>query len=198
MTEPTPPDERYVTLAQLAAFMGLESGSEEATSDKLSEALDAALEWVEDRLGLAAGGLSTPTRSYRVYPSGAALVLPTTRLASIVSITDERGDAYPQDQAVDIDLAAGIITLRRAPRAGRGWVVQATKPGDSALVRQAVKIIASHLYDVHRGRSDGIRGAIYAGASDGSAGGGGSPGAGFAVPNRAAELLAPFLGYGVA
>jgi hypothetical protein len=186
MTEPTPPtegDDWFVTPSDLGRWMG-----GVAVDDKLHEALGAALEWTAEQIG----PLDNVARPYSVWPSGRHLVLPDDHIEEVVSITDPYGvvtDVPPQR----INLLAGVIELNTAGALRSGpWTVVAKTRKHHHSVALAVKIIASHLYEVHRGRAvnsatQAVMGGVTpVGDPDGAP-------KGFAIPRRAAELLAPFL-----
>jgi len=178
-------DERFVTLRQLADFMRAPDLASGDDADLLDECLDSALDVVAERVG----PLDNDVVTYTVRPRGASLVLPDTDLEELISVTDPSGAAvtvqYP-------NLAAGVIALER-PVPGPYTVAVRTR-AFTASVAPAVKIIASHLFEIHRPRAFARQNRMT---------GGGvvelSPVAdeatvrrGFAIPARAADLLAPF------
>ncbi|MHB1063534.1 MAG: hypothetical protein ACYC1Z_03410 [Georgenia sp.] len=179
MSEPAPEDTRFVTLAEQKAFQKLAPDS--TTEDvHVNEALNAAIENVDSKVYVS---LTGGDHVMRVRSSSRYLVLPTTHLEAVVSVTAPDGSVLATGD-LDVDLEAGIVTV---PRALAGtWTVTVTPPAAAeASIRQAVKIIASHLFGVHRGSPAGPRGGIDAQQIEASL-------AGFAIPRRAAELLAAY------
>ncbi|NCT90250.1 hypothetical protein GXB85_04685 [Cellulomonas sp. APG4] len=182
MSEPPPADERFVTQAELATFLKMTPTHEEATSALLSEVLDAALEQVELRVG----PLVSASQTYVVYPNGRNLVLPATHLVSVGTVTDPHGNVVDAD-LIDTNLLSGIVTVPSTV-AGK-WTVQATTREHGASLKQAVKIIAAHLWESQRGRAGGgARAGAYTAAADADP----TPKMGFALPRRALELIKPF------
>lgn len=165
-----------VTLADLAAFMGITSADPRYT--QLQGVLDATVEHVEGMVG-PVGGAGT----FVVQPSGARLVLPAVRLVSVDGIEDPNGVAVTVTDCT-VNLAAGVIVLPAAPSVAGGYTVTVTTP-DSYRADEAVRIIAQHLWETRRGRY-GARADAFAGDAD-------PVPLGFAIPRRAAELLAPLM-----
>lgn len=184
MSETPAEDLRPVTLSELAAWMNAPSL---ATDEALGEALDSALEWVTEEVG----PIKSVAREYVVWPSGHSLVLNDDHLVSVTSIEDPDGNAVDVP-AKRVNLLAGVIAVQpRGKLADGPWLVTATTREHGASVRLAVKIIASHLYDVKRGRAaTGSAAGILANAQPV---GDGTRGTGYAIPRRAEHLLAPFV-----
>ena len=180
-----PSDSALVTVKQLADFINAPEYAEDTKTEPgstLLESLEAAVEWVESQVG----PLESVTRDYTVYPDGRALVLPDTHLVAITAITDP--DGRPVTIPTDVNRLAGVITFPTRLRRGE-WTVTAQSREHGSSVALAVKIIASHLFDVKRGASsDGPRAGIFSPVN----GDGPSGTTGFAIPRRAAQLLAPF------
>lgn len=156
--------------------------TEEPTKELVEEVVAAAIEIVQAHVGPLepAEGETDLTVTYTVYPTGRHLVLPTTRLTGTVQVSDPDGvEVTPRD----VNMLAGVIELPYAPRASRPWSVRSTSSEHADAVRLAVKIIAAHLWQVQRRRPSGVPRT--------EAGDSGAP-VGFAIPRRAAELLAPF------
>lgn len=172
-----------VTVDELADFMKAPSLKTAGPDrDLLQETLDAAIEVVEHRVG----PVDSATPTFKVHANGKHLVLPATRLTNVTAITDPDGVDVPLEQA-ELNLLSGIVTLRSASRRGAYTVAVSTRES-SASLRQAVKIIASHIWDVQRGSAaGGNRPGFVQPATDGTV-----VGRGYAIPSRAAELLAPF------
>lgn len=178
MSEPGP-DAPFVSIAELKAHMHFSpTGPEE---DRLQEHLDAALEWVEARVGL----LSGVGRDYSVYAAGRYVVLPVTHLTGDVTVTDPNGNTVTPRS---LDRLAGIVEVSGAVRGD--WTVNASTREHGKAVKLAVMIIASHLWETQRGRDAGApRSAMLAaGGMDVT-----PTGSGYAIPNRARDLLKPFL-----
>lgn len=182
MTEPTPePDPRFVTLGDLKDFLKITGNGTDAL---LNEVLDAALELVDHRVYLA---LDDAPKSVKVRATGRTIVLPIARLEQVTAVTTPDGTALAAAD-LDVDLDAGLITV---PRAHPGtWTVTvhaqtAQEAGAAASLRQAVKIIAKHLWGTQRGSQGGPRGDVDAQQGEPYL-------AGFAIPRRAAELMAPW------
>lgn len=181
MSEPPVDPGPFVTLAQMADFLKAPSYATGPEAPILQEVLDAALENVISRVG----PLDSAARIYVVYPSGRCLVLPDTHLVSVGPVTDPAGNVISADQ-LDCNLLSGIVTVPSV-RAGQ-WTVEATSREHASSIRLAIKIIASHLWDTQRGSpSSGNRPGFGQPVTDGS-----PVRMGFAIPARAAELLAPF------
>lgn len=181
-----PSDSTLVTVRALADFIDAPGYADDVRTEPgrtLKEALDAAVEWVETQIG----PLDSAARDYTVYPDGRSLVLPDTHLLEVSAITAPDGS----DVAVpdDVNRLAGVITFPARLRRGE-WTVTATTREHGASVALAVKIIAAHLFDVKRGASSaGPRTDIFNPVGGDTLTGGSS---GFAIPRRAAQLLAPF------
>ena len=171
----------FVELEDFRTYLR-KTSADQSEDASLLEALQAAEELVEHHLG---GPLDHTARQFDVYPSGACLVLNATRLTEVVTITDPEGGTIPLDD-VDVHYLAGIITLPFTPAERRAYKVVAATREHGAALRLAVKITAAHLYATEP------RGAA---ASAGAARHMTTPGAeasaaGFALPRRAAELIA--------
>lgn len=183
MSEPTP--EAFVTPAELAEWM---NAPQLAADDKLTEALAAALEWTADKVG----PLEAVARAYTVWPSGRSLVLTDSHLTSVSSVVDPDGTTVDVP-ASRVNLLAGVIEVNQRGRLKDGpWTVTATTREHGDAVKLAVKIIASHLYEVHRGRAGNptVQAAMAAVTPVGDPD---DAPRGFAIPARAAQLLKPFL-----
>ena len=167
-----------VAVDDLLTFLGLPSDG--IRTDELTAYAVAATGATEGIVG----PIVERELTSRVTVSGGIAILPKRPVVSVASIGAVTGP-------FDIDSTAGLV---RGPlsdgehaatyRAGRA-ANAAQVPADIAM---AVKIIAKHLYDVQRG--DGRGGAF----------GDAIPAAptGFAIPARAAQLLAPYRQIGVA
>jgi hypothetical protein len=153
-----------------------------AGDDELQRTLDAAEQHVIRLCGPLAGGTSV-----EAYLSGDQLVLPMTRLAAAPTVTDPDGRAVVL-AARDVNLLSGII---RVPYRRSGpWTVAVTSSAEvPADLRLAVLIIAAHLWETQRVPGAGQGGGQGFGQQSAAA----RPGAAWAVPNRAATLMGPYL-----
>lgn len=147
----------------------------------LQEALDVAVEHVEK----LCGPISSADREYKVRPKRTKLVLPVTMVTKVTEVTDPDGNVVDPD---DVDLEAGIITLPHWPASEKAWTVTATTGDDVKSLERAAKIIASHLYEDHRGG-----GLLPGGRAYPTGGEDTTSSMGFSIPRRAAELMAPYL-----
>jgi hypothetical protein len=139
--------------------------------DELLGMLDAATDVTESIVGPLAGGTVTETH-YGL--SSDVLVLRQVPVAALVSVS---GRLWP-------DGALGTLRLVSGYRfAGDVTVTYTTGREAPAAVRLAVLIIAAHLWETQRGSAP--VGPLS--TDDGTV-----SGLGFAIPNRARELLAPF------
>jgi hypothetical protein len=183
MSETPPEPEPFVSLQDLATFLRAPQYAQPGNDNRelLQEVLDAAIEVVEHRVGPLSGA-SVP---YTVHATGRNLVLPVTQLTEITSVVDP--DGIPVDlEHVDLNLLSGIVGLHSSSRRGAYTVTARTTSGGASL-RLAVKIIASHLWEVQRGSAAG-GGRFSQPVADGTP----PAGRGFAIPARAAQLIAPF------
>lgn len=176
-----------VTINDLAAHLNLAAGPPADPVDRaeMQRMLDAALDRVRAECGTAAAGTSTvPVTS---TGRSTVLLLPVVRLSAITAVLDPDGTPVTP---VDVDALAGVV---RVPAARSGvWRVTVTLDGLSASLELAALIVAGHLYETQRRtRPAGARpGAVAAPTGPG--------GLGFAIPHRAAELMAPYRLPGIA
>ena len=171
-----------VPLSELASFMRDASLAEGDEAEKLQEHLDAATEYVQS----VVGPVGEVAVRWDVYAGDTTrqLVLPATHVQEIISITAPDGSDVTVDARRDVNALAGIVTV---PKAMRGtWTVEGRPREAVPSIKLAIKIIASHLWGTQRGTGGG-RGAMYARGDDTPA----TP-AGFAIPRRAEQLLAPY------
>lgn len=173
-----------VPLGDLKKHLNITHARDDA---ELQNTLDAAEGWVAKYIG-AGDALGVGSRTFKVHANGCNLVLPVTRLASVESVADPDGVAVDFDADDDVNLLSGIV---RVPHRRRGaWTVVASSPTTvPADIRFAVLVIAGHLWDTQRvaGQGEGNRPGF---------GGNTAPGptvsTGYAIPNRAKTLLAPY------
>lgn len=153
-----------------------------STDAELQRLLDGAISWASGYIGTPLG---PSTRTLTVHADGDVLVLPQIRLAGVTSITSPSGRTVPVDPA-DVNLESGIIRVGYGYERG-AWTVVVTSPAlVEPDVQLAVMIVAKHLLETQRvsGRGEGRPPGFNSGGATGVA-----PLAGFAIPNRARELL---------
>lgn len=172
MTE-TPVDTRFVSVADFARF-----ARGRADDPDLVEALDAALANVSTRVGPL-----DAASSFTVWSHGGALVLPITHLSAVVEVRDPLGVLVTPSR---VNLLAGVVHVRERSRPGT-WTISVTSTQRGADIALAVKIIAQHLLSLRSGADVGQRSRLMVPTDDAPA-----TGFGFAIPRRAAELLAPY------
>lgn len=181
----TPTEDGPLSLPALRRFLNVSTRPEDEAD--LEETLNAALERVQGMVTVDLHGTDAVTYRPRRRSSGALLIPPGA--TEVVSITDPYGVVRPAVD-LDVDLDAGIIWPGPFDLRPGAWTVTVRRPGAGAAVTLAVKIIAKHLWGVHRGDGSrsGPRGGVI--AQDEAAL------AGFAIPRRARELLEPFMAGG--
>lgn len=141
--------------------------------------LTAAEAVVASRCGLVGDG----EQQHVVYPSGRQLVLPVWgRDLRVVAVLDPDGRPVGVDP-VTSRLHAGVVGVG-VTRPGPWSVTVSTGDGSSwpEELRLAALIIAAHLWETQQGRS--ARPQAFPGADERPSG------MGYAIPNRAAELMA--------
>jgi hypothetical protein len=167
-----------VSVIDLAELKPHLNSTASADDEELQRTLDAAEQHVTKLCGSLTGGSTTVA----AYQSGDQLVLPAVRLTGTPVVVDPDGHTVAIADR-DVNLLSGIV---RVPYRRRGpWrVTVATSSEMPADVRLAVLIIAAHLWETQRvpGRS----------TSPGFGQAAAVP-TGFAIPNRAATLLAPYM-----
>jgi hypothetical protein len=172
-----------VSLQDFAEHLNYSLRDNDPKLPELQRTLAAAIDVVERRCG----PMRTATSTLRLRPSGRYLVLSATHVTEVVQVRDPQGRVVQHDTARS-NLAAGIIDvgLHHGPAAGGLWEVDISIDGSDVpddLVL-ATLIIGSHLWETQRARSS--RPQAYQG----------EPGdvapRGFAVPSRAAELMAGY------
>ncbi len=168
-----------VDVVELLDQLNMDSAGSNA--GELLATLAAAVALVESRCGslgtTAVTVLSVTSRGGRV------LVLPAVRVGEVTGILDPSGTVVPLAD-VTVDAAAGLITIP-AGYAGVWTVTVAANDTVPADLRRAVLIIAAHLWESQRITQPGR-----AGFGGGDVPPGASPG--YAVPNRAETLMAPY------
>lgn len=169
------------TLLDLKAFLNISSTR---SDDELPAYLDAAVGIVEADLDAP---LSVASRS-ETFPARPRLVLGRAPVLSVDSITVSTSlSALVAGTDALVDLDTGIITLQY-PWSSWGTVTVAYTYGWTTLpapISLAVLIVAGHLWETQRGSASlPTLGGDQTPAM--------TPGAGYAMPNRARELLAPY------
>ena len=168
------------TLADLKAHLDKTTNTDDV---ELSEMLEAAVDVVEGIVGPVTAKTVTETHT----SSSGVLVLNRVPVAGLVSVA-QYGAA--QDLALfHADPDSGILS--RVDGYGFAGPVTVTysvgRPNVPAAIRLAVLIIAAHLWETQRGNTGGGPIAAEAEAF-------GAPSiAGYAIPNRARDLLARYV-----
>lgn len=175
-----------LTLAQAKAHTNI-SGS--ASDAELQMYVDAVTDVVEAALG---GPVEqrTITETVDVVDGGRALALGKRFATAVTAITANGATVSTSDVVV----AGGSVLRRRAglafsPSSDPVVVVYTAglaAPGSApAALTLAAAVIVGHLWEAQRGQ-------LAAGPGDDYAGGNATPGLGYAVPNRALELMSPW------
>lgn len=168
-----------LTVNDLAEHLGMSSSQ---ITDELQRFLDASIKVVEARCG----PIEQKAATLRCRASGRNLVLPATRLVSVEAVRDPDGNTVTIRPG-DVNLPAGIVPV---PTVRDGWWevdVTTGAIGSAPDLELAVFIVASHQYELKRGRSG--RPQAYQGAENSDTQ---DVPRGFAVPARAAELMRPY------
>lgn len=177
---PIPASSVLPTVDDLKAHVNILTTTHDA---ELQDMLDAAVEVVEGYVGPLDGGSVTET--HYAPARGLPIVLRQVPVVAVTSVSSSVGTTYTSSDYV-LDGAAGLL---RAPYGWAGDVTVAYTTGRTSLpasIRLAILIVAAHLWETQMGGGNAV--PPYPGADvDGAV-----P-AGFAVPNRAMELLRPYL-----
>ncbi|WP_142121512.1 hypothetical protein [Rarobacter faecitabidus] len=167
-----------MTLKDFADYLKVAAWADDASNGPaLDEALNSAISWCEG----AVGPLGVDEVTYRVEPRGSSLLLPAFDLQEVVSVVSPSGvEVTP----TSVRLAAAIVTLSSVEAGAYAVTVRPrVLPADS--MRLAIKLVGSQLFTPRRGAGKQA-GAITPVADT-------SGKTGFAIPNRAAEIVAPYL-----
>lgn len=164
-----------VSLSEIKTHLNIaaaDTADDEELRDKLAAAHDAV-----------AANLQRPvtreTRTDVLMPRGPwTVVLPKPDVTSVTSVTVAGATLDPDDYTLDV--RTGTLT-RSAGWSGPVTVVWVTRPVDHADVRNAVMEMCRHLWETQRGSARSLP----------RRGGDGPAPAGYALPNRVTELLAP-------
>lgn len=170
-----------ISLDEFKAHLNITRDKDDA---ELARVLDAAESWVNSYTGGRLGG-GLRTVSARSV-GGTCLVLPALRFTAVTELVDPAGRTVVP-AAGSVDAAAGIVELPHRMRGIWRAVVQYADEVPADL-RLAAMIIGRHLWETQRqaGSPEGGRpGFGYYNEA-------GVPVVGFAIPNRAVELLAPY------
>lgn len=164
-----------VSLSDIKTHLNIPA-SDTADDDELRDKLAAAHDAVAANLQRP---VTRETRTDVLMPRGPwTVVLPKPDVTSVTSVTVAGASLDPDDYVLDV--RTGTLT-RSAGWSGPVTVVWVTRPVDHADVRNAVAEMCRHLWETQRGSSRSLP----------RRGGDGPAPAGYALPNRVAELLAP-------
>jgi uncharacterized phiE125 gp8 family phage protein len=179
-------------LTDLKAHLNITVDTDDA---ELQETLDAALELVADLVGPIAEGVVTET--HYGMNSGALVLrrMPVAELTAVSSRSGATTTALTLDD-YELDAATGLVRRVDGGRFYGSFVVTYSTGRESvpASLRLAVLIVAAHLWETQRmpGFQSGDSLPAGFGGLDGVPDQT-MPGRGFAIPNRAQELLRPYL-----
>jgi hypothetical protein len=167
-----------LTIDDLAAHLNLPGNvapADPVERGELQRHLDSALERVGSECDTAVDGVSTvPVSS----GGSIALLLPVVRIDSVDAVVDPDGNPITPTR---VDVLAGVVWVP-VSRSGV-WQVTVTATAARVSLELATLIIAGHLYETQRRTRPQAR--------PGAPGPQGPTGAGYAIPHRAAELMAP-------
>lgn len=170
-----------LTIGDLAEHMQQSAPTEPAKVAEMQRMLDAAIERVTSECGTAAAGTATvPAPS----SGGSMLLLPVVRADAVTAVVDPDGATVTP---VSADPYTGVVEVP-VPRRGT-WRVTVSFGSAVASLELAALIIAAHLYGTQR-----VPAASRGGPMNGQA----AVPSGFAIPNRADALMAPYRLPGIA
>lgn len=168
----------FATLADVKRHLGKTATVDD---DELQDMLDAATERVQSLIGTSFDAVAV---TERVAVHGGTVVL--SRRPAAGSVTLNGGGIT----GFTVNAAAGLLY---DVYPGGAYPVTATYTAAAstvpASVQLATAIIAAHLWETQRGPAGPVGGPLQEPGSDQPFGNG----AGFAIPNRAKELLDPFV-----
>lgn len=157
--------------------------------EELVDHLDAAVELVEGLIGPIDSPASV-TETHRNVASD-VLVLRSMPMGALTSVSSRVGATTTALTLADFELDAASGLLRRADGGGfYGSFTVTYTSGRAALpasIFLAVLIVAAHLWATQRGQAPSPL-AVQDGEFDAPAGG-----LGYAIPNRARDLLMPYM-----
>jgi uncharacterized phiE125 gp8 family phage protein len=175
------------TLTDLKAHVNVSSTADDG---ELTDMLDAAVDVVEGIIGPITSQTVTETH-YGLCSD--VLVLRRMPVADLLSVGYRSGATTTDLLLTDYELDAdtGLVRLTSGGRfAGNYRVTYSVgRPSVPAAVRLAILIIAGHLWETQRGTAPSALALQDPNAGFGDTA---SVGLGFAIPNRAQELLAPY------
>lgn len=176
-----------LTLAEAKTHLNITATTHDA---ELQDVIDAAEAVISKRVG----PLQATVRTARVQGGGTRLVLPEYPVTSLTTVTPADSDALTVGD-LSLDSAAGVVTYTSGARFGARWydvaysAGRATCPDDLLM---AVKELVRHMWDTQRGpaRRPGSTASDVASNT--------LPGAGYLLPFRVSELIAPHESVGFA
>ena len=173
----------FATLADVKLYLDKTNTKDDA---ELQQMVDAANEEVADIVG----GFESTTVTEYVAPLPDGTVLLRHRPTGPVTLNDGTITGFLVD--ADAGLLRGVVRAPRNPWAWAPGPLTATYTTGTgqvpASVRLAVCVIAGHLWETQRGGSSPNALALQSGPEEPI-----PAGLGFAIPNRARELLAPYV-----
>jgi len=171
------------TVADLKTHLDITSTKND---DELQDHLDSAVEMVEGIVGPIGEPTTVTETHYNV--SSDVLVLRRMPVAALTSVSSRYGATTTPLTLGDYELdpATGLVRVANGYGFYGTYTVSYTagRAAMPASIWMACLIIAAHLWETQRGAAPA--GPL---ATDDSFA---SPGLGFAIPNRALELLAPY------
>lgn len=179
------------TVTDLKAHLNLPS-ADTSQDDELGDVLDAAVEMVSDLVGPLESGAITETHRGINSPLLVLRSQPAAELTSI-SVRYATGVEEPLTLAdYELDVNTGIVRVLSGARFFGTYIVEydsgrATLP---ATIKLAVLIIAAHLFETQRVPMQGEVAPVgFGGGVDAVT----PVSRGYALPNRAIELLRPHM-----
>lgn len=178
------PVDALLTLDELKAQLNITSTTHD---DELNAYVQAAIDYVNSVCGPTDN--VTVVETHYGYGGTGVLVLKQSPVVSVSAVTSAQ-TSNPTDYDAStfvLDSSTGLLRLTD----GGVWSLPVTvtylagRTEVPAALNLAARIIAAHLWETQRGNS---RGRPIAGADDADV----SPSAGYSIPRRAVELLAPY------
>lgn len=171
-----------LSLADAKAWLGITA----STSDvKLQGVIDAA----EGVIGKRCGWLSPTAATTRIRANGSpSLLLPASPVAGLTSISASDGSALAMGDLY-LDESSGVITRNDGTAFWASYYDVTYMAGRSEVpddLLQAIKELVQHLWSPQRGPSR------RPGAMDSEMAANTLPGAGYLLPFRVLELIAPY------
>lgn len=186
MPIPGPPSPSALALDDAKEFLNLAT---DASDVELQTFIDAAEAVIEERVG----ALQPKDRTDRVPGGGTALALFSTPAVSLTSVTEVGGSALTVGD-LSLNGRAGVVRFTHGGTfTGREYDVvysagRETCPPDLLM---AVKFLVKHMWESQRGAASA--GSPFEDQQLAS-----TPGAGYLIPYRVLELIAPHLQPGLA